>query len=78
MVYIELHDTGQNSVTLKSNDLCTHGFQKKFQTHPLKSAEASERSACPLQNYLRFSWLIRGVRERGGGILHEYTLVVLL
>jgi len=42
-------------------------FKKKFQTHPLKSAEASERSACPLQNYLRFSWLIRGVRERGGG-----------
>ena len=26
--------------TLKSKDLATRGFQKKFQTYPLKSAEA--------------------------------------
>jgi len=32
MACIELYDTGQSSVTLKSKDLATHGFHKKFQT----------------------------------------------
>jgi len=30
MACIELYDTGQNSVTQKSKDLATRGFQKKF------------------------------------------------
>ena len=30
MACIELYDTGQSSVTLKSKDLATHGFHKKI------------------------------------------------
>jgi len=34
MACIELYATGKNSfITLKSKDLATCGFQKKFQTH---------------------------------------------
>ena len=45
-------------IILKSKDLATLGFQKKFQTHPqtlLKPSPVSERSAYPLQNYTCFS-----------------------
>jgi len=40
MAFAELYATGQNSVTLKSKDLATRGFPKKFQTHSPKPAEA--------------------------------------
>jgi len=45
----------KNSITLKSKDLATRGFQKKIHTQPPKPAKAepsSERSAYPLQNYV--------------------------
>ena len=31
----------KHTVALKSKDLATRGFQKKFQTHPLKPAEVA-------------------------------------
>jgi len=41
MAYIEVPDTGQNSLPRWSMYLlATHGFQEKFHTQPLKSAEA--------------------------------------
>jgi len=41
MACIEVQGTGQKlTVTLSVKDLVTSGFQKKFHTHPLKSAEA--------------------------------------
>jgi len=49
MACIEAQDTGKSSAMLKSKDLATCCFQKKFDTHPLKLSPASERSTYPLQ-----------------------------
>jgi len=38
MACVDLYATGQNSITLKSKDLATRGFQK-FQAHPPKPTE---------------------------------------
>ena len=35
-----LGQTAPSAITLKSKDLATRGFQKNFQTHPPKPAEA--------------------------------------
>ena len=55
MACIELYATGQRSklsITLKSKDLATHGFQK----NSLKPAEAE-------QNYVCFSSLTSGLES---------------
>jgi len=58
MAYIELYATGSKlSITLKSKDLATCGFQKDSQhTHqnPLKPSPVSERSAYPLHDCICF------------------------
>ena len=56
------------SITLKSKDLATRGFQKNSRhTHqnPLKPSPVSERSAYPLQNYVCFSPLTSGLESFG-------------
>jgi len=47
MACIELYDTGQSSVTLKSKDLATHGFHKKIQTHTLEAKPSFRKVSLP-------------------------------
>jgi len=51
-------------ITLKNKDFATCGFQKMFQTHPPKPAEAKpsfRNVSLPLQNYSCFSPLTSGL-----------------
>jgi len=52
------------SITLKSKDLATRGFQKKFQTHPPNPLKPSPVSAYPLQNYVCSSPLTSGLERQ--------------
>ena len=42
MAFIELGAKGQNSITLKSKDLATCGFQERLQAHPPKPTETAQ------------------------------------
>jgi len=68
MACIELWAKGQNSITLKSKDLATRGFQKKFLAHPSKPAEAEpsfRKVSLPPENYACFSPLTSGLESFG-------------
>ena len=54
MTCIELHDTGTNTVTLKSKDWLPVAFNKIPDTPLMKPSPVSERSAYPLQNMHAF------------------------
>ena len=56
------------SITLKSKDLATHGFQKKLETHPPKSTEAElsfRKVSLPPAKLCMLSLLTSGLESFG-------------
>jgi len=71
MACIELYATDKNSITMKSKDLATCGFQENSRhTHQnlLKLSPVSERSAYPLQSYVCFSLATNFLSLTGSGL----------